>query len=135
MREVEVPLTDGSKAGIDLCERCGSVFVEFFDGEPVEISRVLSGHLAAAAAIERPAVLLCPDCQKEMVLRPYLDTGPEVARCESCLALFATPDDLRALCAIEVEEAEPSWLTRTVLRLRSLFDPTVLWAKTDDEER
>ncbi len=36
MEEIAVPLTGGPGAEIDLCNSCGGVYLEFFDGEPTE---------------------------------------------------------------------------------------------------
>lgn len=114
MDEVTVTLADGDEAAVDLCSRCGCVFVEFFDGEPVAVARRLSAHLSRQQwATDLPeGVLECPDCHRELVPRRYLEDGPLLLRCESCLAAFATPAQLARLAGHHSYETEGSWLSK-----------------------
>ena len=52
---------------------------------------------------------------------PYLDSGPTVARCPGCMALFATRDELAQLAIFAETEREdddePSWWDRLVAAL------------------
>ena len=118
MDELPVRADDPSAhAQIDRCAACGGLFLEFFDGEPSALSRELREHGDTGA---RPArhpshPLACPDCEAPMVRRAYLGEGPELARCESCLAVFLAPDQVAALARLELArepEPEPSWLAR-----------------------
>jgi Zn-finger nucleic acid-binding protein len=100
----------------DVCGKCGGIFLEFFDGEPSAISRGMlkSGGLARSGAAST-GELVCPDCAAPMVRKAYLDQGPELARCEQCLAVFLAPDDVESLARLELapEPSEkPSWLDR-----------------------
>ncbi len=114
----------GGQAGevveIDRCDQCGGTFLDFFDGEPIGIARDALEDAPArrAQAPERPAT--CPDCDRAMVDRPYLDDGPMLARCDTCMAVFVSGERLEALAAARVkplDEEAPSWLQR----LRALF--------------
>lgn len=118
----EVPVrqdpTDASAgARIDRCPDCGGMFLEFFDGEPSAISRGLRGRsdLVGTPPSEPTESLFCPDCDGPMVRRRYLEHGPELARCESCLAVFLTPAEVEELARLTLpaeESAEGSWLDR-----------------------
>jgi hypothetical protein len=118
MEELPVRADDPSAhAQIDRCAACGGLFLEFFDGEPSAISRELRerSDVGAARAREAPARLACPDCEEPMVRRAYLGEGPELARCETCLAVFLAPHEVAQLARLELArepEPEESWLAR-----------------------
>jgi Zn-finger nucleic acid-binding protein len=105
------------KAEADACAKCGGIFLEFFDGEPTAISRAVVQRDAlsrSGAAFE--GELRCPDCATPMVRKAYLGHGPELARCEQCLAVFLAPDEISMLASIalppEPPASEPTWLSR-----------------------
>jgi len=112
------------RGSIDLCDRCGGVFLEFFDGEPSELSREISLHLEK---FETPPLRVggdpfrCPDCERIMEVHPYLGEGPSIARCNRCMAVFATPEQVRALSDFHFIQDPPSWFERLVAILRSIF--------------
>ena len=127
MDEVSVAVTGSDEpARVDLCARCGSAFLDYFDGEPGELSRgVLEQHLEARLT-EGPAVdaegTSCPDCALHFQRQTYME-GPSVWRCGGCQAIYATLADLRALAAYRLPDEEhvrderPSLLAR----LKRLF--------------
>ncbi len=112
------PADPAQRAEVDRCAGCGGLFLEFFDGEPSAISRGLRQRLdlderASRSVLE--STLHCPDCRAPMVRRAYLDQGPELARCDTCMAVFLTPSEVAALARLELEPVaphEPSWLDR-----------------------
>jgi hypothetical protein len=118
MDELPVQADDPSAhAQIDRCSACGGLFLEFFDGEPSAISRDLRerADVAATRGRDAPEQLACPDCEEPMVRRAYLGEGPELARCETCLAVFLAPHEVAALARLELArepEPEASWLVR-----------------------
>jgi Zn-finger nucleic acid-binding protein len=126
MREVELRLRDGGSTGIDLCDSCGGVFLEFFDGEPVALSRRLlpALHPTRPDAPSLGAELRCPDCRTPMVEQPYLHRGPHIARCESCMSVFATRAQLQELAGFRIPEdggAQPTWADAMAGRLAGMF--------------
>lgn len=127
MEQVAVPLAAEETAEVDLCAVCGGVFLEFFDGEPGDLARGVLRHLAAAHRQPREAAgpLTCPDCGTHMAPRPYLDLGPDVGRCDSCLAVFATPPQLRQLAKMVLSDASaaPSFFNRLANLFRSRRGP------------
>ncbi len=81
---------------VDVCERCGAAFFGYFDGEPSALARALPPMTTREPVFEEPP--RCPDCDLAFELRPWLhDGGPDVLRCEGCMAIFATPAALEAL--------------------------------------
>ncbi len=110
LQGVAVALTSRESSWAHVCEACGGTFLEYFAGEPVMIARALAragGRPDRPARPRRPAP--CPDCERELVIRPYLDDGPLLWRCPECLALFATAAQLRQLAEYEQLEAPPPW--------------------------
>jgi hypothetical protein len=121
MDEVPVEAGSDSRAEIDRCTACGGMFLEFFDGEPGAIARGLESRGDVVRAGTRPSEgdgLMCPDCEQPMVLRAYLDQGPELPRCEGCLALFLTPETREQMARLELapaeEHREPGWLEQLI---------------------
>jgi hypothetical protein len=120
MEELRVPTGEAEPSGyaeVDRCAGCGGLFLEFFDGEPSRLSRAVMARPRAQPRARPPAgVLTCCDCERPMVRRPYLGQGPDLARCEACLAVFLSPAEAARLAQLtlrpEVEEKEPSWLVR-----------------------
>jgi hypothetical protein len=117
-----VPL-DGAgssaEAAIDVCGSCRGAFFEFFDGEPSAISRAISRRPPGRVPARTPNVgVMCPDCAAPMVRKPYLGRGPEIARCEQCMAAFVTADEMQALAQLSLEAdpkdaaPAPSWTAR-----------------------
>lgn len=121
MDEVRLPRGGGEQAEVDICGFCGGVYLEFFDGEPGGLARSILRRLPGVEqpAQPRPAQPSCPDCGTTMESRHYLDNGPRVARCDSCLAVFADAEGLRALATYSDQSPAP----RTLMQwLRSFFD-------------
>ncbi len=121
MDEVAIPR---SGQQIDLCSRCGGVFLEFFDGEPGYLARrVVRYYPAGADTIEvETDDLTCPDCGTPMTSYHYLDQGPPIGRCDSCFAAFASPAQLRQLASMRFDD-EPKDAPSLMQRLRDLFFP------------
>ncbi len=122
MRQVALRVM-GGRGGIDLCDQCGGAFLEFFDGEPAALSREIRSHLERFQSPLRVggAPFACPDCRRSMDVHPYLDEGPNIARCNRCMAVFATPEQVRALSRFSFMQDPPSWYERLLALLRSIF--------------
>jgi hypothetical protein len=91
------------------------VFLEFFDGEPSAVSRGLLGRPKRTSGLLTPDAT-CPDCSTPMVRKAYLGHGPEIARCDECLAVFIAGSELPALARLELPPepvaAEPTWIAK-----------------------
>jgi Zn-finger nucleic acid-binding protein len=129
MSEVAVPVSGQESARVDHCERCGGVFLEFFDGDPGDLSRgVLERMLEHSGGDPPRGNPRCPDCEIPMKPSRYLETGPVVSRCGRCMGLFATPSQLREVASYSDTE-EPEAETSLLRRLRSFF-----FSSEEDEE-
>jgi hypothetical protein len=122
MRQVALRAMRG-RGGVDVCDRCGGVFLDFFDGEPALLSREITLHLERFQMPFKPgsAPLRCPDCERSMDVHPYLNDGPNIARCNRCLAMFATPEQIRALATFDFIEDPLPWQSRLLALLRTIL--------------
>jgi hypothetical protein len=121
----KVPLQQGRRGSVDLCEHCGGAYLSFFAGEPMGLSRQLERHVESFVDLPRKRAvrpLMCPDCGRIMQAHPYLDVGPEIARCGACLAVFATAKQVRELSRFRLIRPDPSWIERLAAWLRRLLD-------------
>lgn len=120
MRQVPADVPGQQAVLVDVCDRCGCVFLEYFDGEPGALARALiHGPEEPADGLAVAERLLCPDCELPFELRRYLEEGPHLHRCGACLAVFATPSQLRELADHRVPEPpEPTLLTRLLSLVR-----------------
>ncbi|HTM21674.1 MAG TPA: zf-TFIIB domain-containing protein [Kofleriaceae bacterium] len=99
---VAVALTSRETVLAHVCEVCGGTFVDYFAGEPVMIARAIARAGGRPDRPPRPRVLAtCPDCERELVILPYLEDGPLLWRCPACLGMFATARQLRDLADFE----------------------------------
>ena len=101
---------------IDRCDVCGGTFLEFFDGEPIGLAQSAIIDAPERRAQPPTGAAQCPDCERPMVNRPYLeDGGPVLARCDTCLAVFVSRDQLESLAEATLDpldEATPTWFGR-----------------------
>jgi len=116
LQGVAVAVTTRETSWIHVCEVCGGTFLDYFAGEPVMIARAIA---RGGGRRDRPtrsqAAVTCPDCERELVIMPYLDVGPLLWRCPECLAAFATSGQLRQLAEFEQHRDPPG-------PLRALLD-------------
>ena len=109
---------DVSEAVVFACGACRGVWLDWFGEEPTRVARRVEP--APGNGPEGRAGGSCPRDGSALVLRSYLDAGPVVERCPTCLGLFASRAQLAPLAAfherIPFEAPEPivwvSWLTR-----------------------
>jgi Zn-finger nucleic acid-binding protein len=110
------PKDASMQAEADVCPKCGGVFLEFFDGEPSAVSRRMLGRRKHAPGPVVGVGSACPDCSTPMTRKAYLGQGPELARCDECLAVFIAESELPSLANLELapEPAahEPTWIAK-----------------------
>ena len=122
MKQVALPGDHDQGTVVDMCEPCGWVFIEYFDGEPTSVARTmvrerLSPPDRSGAWRQAPA---CPECQCGLDLLAYLDRGPLVYRCTQCMAVLATAEQIEALARFE-EIDHPEQKSGLFDLLRRLF--------------
>ncbi|HEY2746971.1 MAG TPA: hypothetical protein VGL86_20250 [Polyangia bacterium] len=100
------------------CGDCRAIWVDWWHGEASSIARTVPAHTGGAPSGQRGGA--CPRDGTALVERPYLDSGPVVERCPTCLGLLARREQVGELAAfhehIPVDAPEPivwvSWLER-----------------------
>jgi hypothetical protein len=88
------------------CDVCAGVWVDWWTGEASGVARLIPPHDAAGPVGRAGGA--CPRDGDQLVARAYLDSGPVVERCPTCLGLFAKRALLPALAAFH--EAIPQEL-------------------------
>lgn len=108
---------------VPVCELCRGVWFDWFDGEASGLALGFDTH-AVATPPTRPAGR-CPRDGDQLVEQPYLDAGPEVGRCPTCMGLFAPRAKIAALQAfhsrIPARAPEPIERTSLLARLWHAF--------------
>jgi hypothetical protein len=100
------------------CGACHGIWVDWWDGEASGLARRVPPRDGAAPTGKRGGA--CPRDGASLVDRPYLDSGPVVERCPTCLGLFARREQVPELAAfhehIPVDAEYPivwvGWLER-----------------------
>jgi Zn-finger nucleic acid-binding protein len=88
----------GEQVEVDVCDGCGSVFLDYFDGEPGAVARSLEEAGRFRPSVAGAPVKGCPDCRVDLTLTPYLEAGgPEIYRCGGCGGAFLLPVQLGAI--------------------------------------
>jgi hypothetical protein len=101
MEELPLATATNESLTVEICRPCGGAFLEYDDGEPGALARALAQSPEGPKATARllGGAPVCPDCDLALVLRSYLDRGPDLFRCGGCLSAYATRTQLEALAA------------------------------------
>jgi Zn-finger nucleic acid-binding protein len=79
---------------VDVCVACRGVWFDWFDGETSALATRLDTDASTApSSVAGP----CPRDGTPLEPHPYLDVGPLVQRCPTCLGLFAPRSQIGAL--------------------------------------
>lgn len=79
---------------VDVCVACRGVWFDWFDGETSALATQLdTDAIHAPSSVAGP----CPRDGTALETHPYLDAGPIVQRCPTCLGLFAPRSQIGAL--------------------------------------
>src|SRR5262245_17417627 len=115
MREMRV---GKDEVDVDVCEVCRGVWFDWFDGEAGALASKMP--LVAGAAPHGRAGGACPRDGEQLVTQPYLDSGPNVERCPTCLGLFARREVIPMLAVFHrtMPEKPPEPLHRESLLAR-----------------
>lgn len=120
-----------NEAEVDVCESCGGLWVDWFDGEVRKIAtetlRISSPDLREDAPPPSHASALgaCPRCSKHLVAERYVmtspvsrgegrtslvpgkETGAELLRCEDCMGAFVTRASAEVLAFLDAGDEPP----------------------------
>lgn len=118
-----------AEAEVDVCDGCGGLWVDWFDGEvrAVAAETLALSTAAEAAAVpvapnERAAAGACPRCTKQLVAEAYRvpttsDAAPlassapadavDLMRCEECFGVFVSRASAERLAAMPIDQLPP----------------------------
>lgn len=119
----------GEDKGVDLCQECSGVFLDFFDGDPSILARALGSHLNDNSLVtgfqHYSEHLACPDCKATFNSSLYGGDGPSLFRCPTCAGVFLTRRQFRELAAYRettyCDEDTGDWFSKLVTAIRSLY--------------
>ena len=97
---------DELSALVDLCGRCGGVWIDWEDGDFTELAREVPP--APVREMPRSGPASCPRCHRPLVVEVFQDTA-EVLRCGECSGAFlpyASIGKIAAGTPAEVRNAE-----------------------------
>ena len=85
MREDSIQTASAERRKVNICNTCNGVYFDYFDGEPGELARALLPTIEEVASRGSPPVRepVCPHCEREMTLLPYLEDGALYAEYDS----------------------------------------------------
>lgn len=125
---LEAHTIEGAGAMIDLCAKCGGVWLDWEDGDFTNLAREVPA--AAAREIPRSGPGACPRCNRPLAIEMFRDTA-EVLRCGECAGAFvpyasigkiaeSTPADARN----DEEPGEQTVWNRVATALRNWLRPS-----------
>jgi Zn-finger nucleic acid-binding protein len=106
---------------LDVCEKCGGVFVDWTDGDPKKVMQRPLAPMQSESATQVPG--LCPKCTAPLNAETIVDAIVG-HRCPECVGVFFLRRDAEALKYLQPEpEADNvSLLTRLGEALTAFFD-------------
>jgi Zn-finger nucleic acid-binding protein len=99
---------DVGDAVIDVCPGCGGIWVDWFDGDLVQMVRGAPRVAGTARAPDRPGRWECPRCHRGLDPERYQESHAEVGRCADCAGVFVPKGSTGAVAQLaEAAAAEP----------------------------
>lgn len=106
-------------AAIDLCGRCGGVWIDWEDGDFTELAREVPPSPVRELARSGPGK--CPRCNRGLVAEEFLDAA-EVLRCGECGGAFLPYASIGKIAASTPAEARQAQRDGTAAELVVLLD-------------
>lgn len=123
-----------SEAEVDVCNACGGMWVDWFDGEVKKVAtEVLAGETerlsrptppTSSLRAEAVATGACPRCTRQLAIERYVvkterkegdetkvlvtQTGADLLRCEECAGVFVPRASATLLATLPPDEVPPS---------------------------
>lgn len=123
-----------SEAEVDVCNACGGLWVDWFDGEVKKVAtEVLAGESerlsrpsAPTSSLRAEAVATgaCPRCTRQLAIERYVivtekregeekkvvkqQTGADLMRCEECAGVFVSRASASLLATLPPDDVPPS---------------------------
>jgi Zn-finger nucleic acid-binding protein len=120
---LEAHVIDAPNAVVDLCKRCGGVWIDWEDGDLTELAREVPP--APTRVIPRSGTGACPRCNRRLAVELFLGTA-EVLRCGECAGAFLPYASIGKIAASTPAEArdtpdDPGAWARLIGALRRLL--------------
>jgi Zn-finger nucleic acid-binding protein len=99
---------DPAKVGdaiIDVCPACGGLWVDWFDGDLVQMVRGAPHVPDAARVLDRPGRWECPRCHRGLEEESYQGTTADVRRCADCAGVFVPKTSIGAVAHLTEADA------------------------------
>ena len=110
---------------IDVCDACGGIWVDWFDGDLVTMVR--SAHIVASGGIpDRRGDATCPRCRSALSWEHYQEGRGEVLRCSDCAGAFVPRTSVPAIVALAAAGTERAPLD-ALSRLASVLQRWLGW--------
>ncbi|MEZ4312483.1 MAG: zf-TFIIB domain-containing protein [Polyangiaceae bacterium] len=97
MHELEAP-----RAVVDLCKKCGGVWIDWEDGDLTELSRAVPG--AEVRVMPRSGAGGCPRCNRPLAVEVFMEAA-EVLRCGECAGAFVPYPSIGKIAGLTPAEA------------------------------
>ncbi|MEZ4226164.1 MAG: zf-TFIIB domain-containing protein [Polyangiaceae bacterium] len=96
-----------ASVGLDVCDDCGGVWIEWFDGDPASVARVVPSRRGIPG--QQLSERKCPSCRVALdrVRYPDVSDGAEVARCGECAGTFVAANQVAVLARAPEPDAQP----------------------------
>jgi Zn-finger nucleic acid-binding protein len=110
-----------AEALVDVCTTCQGVWIEWFDGQIVEIARTVPPPSHAPVPRLGPQKGVCPTCQQKLTREEV--GGVSITRCGECAGAFVSREAIAVLGATDIPAPPESrtLFARLALQLRSWF--------------
>jgi Zn-finger nucleic acid-binding protein len=91
-------------AATDVCAACGGIWIDWFDGDLVQLVR--GAPPVEATGASRNGTGACPRCHRPLARERYLDSRAEILRCADCAGAFVPRSSVQAIASLAVPGAE-----------------------------
>jgi Zn-finger nucleic acid-binding protein len=87
------------QALVDVCPRCKGVWVDWLDGDLIQVVREIAPLSMPLRSVRDPAEHRCPVCQ-HVLHAEELPGGPQIWRCGECVGAFVPRASVDAIVAL-----------------------------------
>ena len=117
-------------AVIDVCARCGGIWVDWFDGDLVAMVR--GAPPVPGATPPDPEVgtaASCPRCRRPLDRERYLESRAEILRCGDCAGAFVPQASVSTLVTLAPQATGPQAAQDPLTRLAVVLRRWLGWSE------
>ncbi len=101
-------------AEIDRCPKCGGVWIDWYDGDAVQL---VQGLPESAGPMDRHVSRECPSCHGALLPDRFRGDGPEVLRCNQCFGMFVPGEAVSIMAVLRDTNADRTGFAQWVHRV------------------